>query len=59
MENLNQKINSNKTNHLLIENELKKLKTFDSSCFRCKNNFENDGTQNYLVHQSMKRLTEF
>ena len=27
---LNQKINSNKTKNLLVENDLKKLKTFDS-----------------------------
>ena len=30
---LNKKINSNKTKHLLVENELKKLQTFDSSYF--------------------------
>ena len=29
IKSLNQNINSNKTKHLLIENELKKLKTFD------------------------------
>ena len=32
-----------------IENKLKKLKTFDSSYFIDKSNFEEDGTQNYLV----------
>ena len=31
---LNKKINSKKTKHLLIENELKKLQTFDSIYFR-------------------------
>ena len=30
LKRLNQKINSNKTKHLLVENELKNLKTFDS-----------------------------
>ena len=30
---LNRKINSNKTKHLLVENELKILKTFDLSYF--------------------------
>ena len=30
---LNQKINSNKAKHLLVENEIKKLKTFGSSYF--------------------------
>ena len=33
----------------LIENELKKLKTFDLSYFKRKSHFEEDGTQNYFV----------
>ena len=33
---LNKKITENKTKDLLVENELKKLKTFDSSYFRGK-----------------------
>ena len=37
---------------MLVENELKDLKTFDSDYFRGKNYFE-DGTQNYLVFQLM------
>ena len=41
MSSLNRKITSNKSKHLLVENELKKLKTFDSSY--------------YLVFQSMYR----
>ena len=45
---LNRKITSN-------ENELQKLKTFDSSYFRGKNHFEEDGTQNYLVFQPINR----
>ena len=45
--------NSNKTKHLLVKNELKKLQTFDSSYFQGKSDFENDGTQNYLVFQPM------
>ena len=49
------KNNSNKTKHLLVENEFKKLKTFDSGYFRGKNHFEEDGTQNYLVFQAMYR----
>ena len=44
-----------KTKHLLTENELKKLKTFDSSYFIGKSHFEEDGTQNYLVFQPMYR----
>ena len=43
---LNQKTNSNKTKHLPVENEFKKLKRVDLSCF-------NFGTQNYLVFQLM------
>ena len=49
------KNNSNKTKHLLVENEFKKLKTFDSGYFRGKNHFEEDGTQNYLVFQALYR----
>ena len=51
LSNLNRKITKNKTDHLLVQNELKKLKTFDSSYFIGKNYFEEDGTQNYLVFQ--------
>ena len=46
---LNKKINSNKTKHLVVENELKKLETFNSIYFCGKSHFEDDGTQNYLV----------
>ena len=53
LKSFNQKINSNKTKHLLVENELKKLKTFDSNHFIGKIRFEEDGTQNYLVFQPM------
>ena len=55
LQSLNKKITSNKTKHLLIENELKKLKTFNSSYFRGKSHFEEVGTQNYLVFQPMHR----
>ena len=40
---------------MLVENELKKLKTYDSICFRSKSHFEEDGTQNYLVFQLIQR----
>ena len=50
---LNQKLNSKKTKHLLVENELKKLKTFHSRYFMGKSHFEEDGIQNYLVYQQM------
>ena len=49
LSSLNRKITSNKTKHLFVENELKKLKTFDSSCFIGKSHFEEGRTQNYLV----------
>ena len=49
LSSLNRKITSNKTKHLLVENELKKLETFDSVYFRGKGHFEDDRTQNWLV----------
>ena len=52
---LNSKIAANKTKNESIKNELKKLKTFDSSYFRGKSHFEEDGMQNYLVFQPIKR----
>ena len=53
---LNRKINSNKTKDLLVENELKKLKTFDSSYFTGKSHFEEGGTQNYFLFQTIFRF---
>ena len=44
-------LTQNKTKHLLVENELEKLQTFDASYFKGKNYFEEDSTQNYLVFQ--------
>ena len=55
LSSLNRKITQNKTKHLLVENELNKLKTFDSGYFIGKSHFEEDGTQNYLVFQPMYR----
>ena len=55
MSSLNRKITKNKSKYLLIENELNKLKTFDSSYFIGKSHFEEDGTQNYLVFQPIFR----
>ena len=45
----------NKTKNLVIENELEKLKTFDSVYFRGKSHFEENGTQNWLVFQPVQR----
>ena len=55
LSSLNKKITQNKTKHLLVENELNKLKTFDSGYFIGKSHFEEDGTQNYLVFQPIYR----
>ena len=53
--NLNRKINSNKTKHLIVENELKNLETFESIYFRGKSQFEDDGTRNCLVFQTTQK----
>ena len=52
---LNRKTTQNKTKHLLDENELNKLKTFDSRCFIGKSHCDEDGTQNYLVFQTISK----
>ena len=55
MLSLNKKITSNKTKHFLVENELNKLKNFDSIYLIGKSHFEEDGTQNYLVFQPLNK----
>ena len=55
MQDISKRITSNKTKHLVVENELKKLKTFDLRYFKGKSHFEEDGTQNYLVFQPIYR----
>ena len=52
---LTRKITQNKTKHFLVENELKKLKNFDSSYFIGKSQIDEDGTQNYLVFQPLNK----
>ena len=52
---LNGKITINKTKNESIENELRRLKTFDSSYFIGKSHFEEDDTQNYLVFQPLNK----
>ena len=51
LSNLNRNVTANTSKHFLLENELKKLNTFDSGYFIGKTHFEEDGTQNYLVFQ--------
>ena len=53
LSNFHRKVTPNKSKHLLVENELNKLKTFDSGYFIRKSHFAEDGTQNYLVFQPM------
>ena len=52
---LTKKNTSNKTKQVLVENELNKLKTFDSSYFIGKSHFEENGVQNYLVFQTLNK----
>ena len=53
LQDISKRITSNKTKYLLVENELKKLKTFDLSYFKGKNHLGEDGTQMLLVFQSI------
>ena len=49
LSSLNRKITANKSKNLLVENELKKLKTFDLSYFIGKTHFEEDGTELFSI----------
>ena len=53
LSSFNRKIVLNKTRHLFIEKVLKKLKTFDLGYFMGKSYFDEDGTQNCLIFQSI------
>ena len=48
LKNLNKKLSSNKTKHVLIENEFKKIQTFDSVFLLLKVIFNIGGVQLYL-----------
>ena len=57
---LNRKITKDKTDHLIVKNELNKLNTFYFGYFNGKSYFEENGTQNYLIFQpSHKYLKTF
>ena len=49
LKKISDRVTSNKSKHLLLEIELKKLQKFDAAYFRDKNYFNNDGTQNCLA----------
>ena len=49
------RVSSNWREVLRAKDELNKLKTFDSSYFIGKSNFEEDGTQNHLVFQPLNK----
>ena len=53
LSSLNRKTIKNKADHLLVQNELNKLKTFDFSYFRGKNYFDEAGNQNYYIFQPL------
>ena len=55
---LNKKINSSKTKHLFVKNEIKKLNNSDATYFRGKTYFDDDSTQSYLVFQPVYKYFE-
>ena len=60
LKNLNKKITSNKTKNVLVENEFKKLQTFNSSLSIGQSYFNNDGAELYLKFQPIyKTITTF
>ena len=55
LSSLNKNISKNKTDHLIVENELNKLKTFDSSSYNGKSYFEEDEKPYYLIFQPVNK----
>ena len=51
MSSLNKKTSKNKVDHLIVRNEINKIKNFDLNYFIRKSHFEEDGMQNRLVFQ--------
>ena len=58
LSSLNRKITKNKTDHLLIQNKLKKLNTFDLGYFWGKNYFDKSAIQNYYIFQPVPKYLE-
>ena len=58
LKKVSDRVTSNKTKHMLVETELKKLNTFGAAYYREKKLFEEDGTQNYLVFQEVYKHFE-
>ena len=46
------RVPANKTRHLPVENELRKITKFDAPYFRGKEYLGTDGLQNYLVFKN-------
>ena len=55
LSSLNRKITDNKSKHLLVESDLNKLKTFDSSYFIGKSHFDGSGAEDYSVFQPLNK----
>ena len=58
LKKISDRVTSNKTKHLLVEIELKKIKYFVAAYYRGNNYFEEDDTQNYLVFQGVYKYFE-
>ena len=55
LSSLNRNITKNKTDHLIVKNELNKLKIFDSSYYNGKSYFEEDEKTNCLIFQPLNK----
>ena len=52
---ISDRVTKNKSKHLLVDNELKKLKALDLNYFKGKNYFEESGSQIYLTFQPINK----
>ena len=50
LKEISDRVTKNKTKHLLVVDELKKLKKFHAAYYRGKSHFEEDGAQNYSAN---------